>query len=352
MITVHGLLGEPSPDLARAAAAADWVVGGSRHLDRLAVPEQRRITLGALSAAVTRIAALPESDDVVVIASGDPLHYGVVRSLRAAGLRPRVVPGVGSIATAFARVGLPWDDAVVVSVHGRPLAPALAMARSHPKVAVFTSADNGIRELAAGLARRDRTFVLAERLGEPDEQVRVLDAAAAAGVEPLEPNVVLILAAPPDDLEPTTLCADLPGDRELVIGQVTSGPASLLHADRIDATLDSAVFNFFAHAVAIKAQDHACCVAAIETHGKQAAVAADIEGKFIAGAQARLKATTEERNVGVQGGQWPERPLDVVARREEFVDLQTGRSFLTVDKDFVRHTKIALDRMVRSAIIA
>ena len=57
MITVHGLLGEPSPDLARAAAAADWVVGGSRHLDRLAVPEQRRITLGALSAAVTRIAA-------------------------------------------------------------------------------------------------------------------------------------------------------------------------------------------------------------------------------------------------------------------------------------------------------
>lgn len=84
MITVHGLLGEPSPDLARAAAAADWVVGGSRYLDRLAVPEQRRITLGALSAAVTRIAALPESDDVVVIASGDPLHYGVVRSLRAA----------------------------------------------------------------------------------------------------------------------------------------------------------------------------------------------------------------------------------------------------------------------------
>lgn len=237
MITVHGLLGEPSPDLARAAAAADWVVGGSRHLDRLAVPEQRRITLGALSAAVTRIAALPESDDVVVIASGDPLHYGVVRSLRAAGLRPRVVPGVGSIATAFARVGLPWDDAVVVSVHGRPLAPALAMARSHPKVAVFTSADNGIRELAAGLAGRDRTFVLAERLGEPDEQVRVLDAAAAAGVEPVEPNVVLILAAAPDDLEPTTLCADLPVAHEPVIGQVTSGPASLLHADRIDATL-------------------------------------------------------------------------------------------------------------------
>ncbi|MFT4109892.1 precorrin-3B C(17)-methyltransferase [Propionicimonas sp.] len=237
MITVFGLLGDPSEDLLSAAAAADWVVGGSRHLDRLAVPQDRRITLGALSAAVTRIAALPETVKVVVVASGDPLHYGVVRSLRAAGLRPRVVPAVGSIATAFARVGLPWDDAVVVSVHGRPLAPALALARSHPKVAVFTSAEAGIRELAAGLAGRERTFVLAERLGEPDERVRVLDAAAAAAVEPVEPNVVLVLAAAPEALRPDTPCADVLRTQEPVVGQVTSGAASGIHADRIDEVL-------------------------------------------------------------------------------------------------------------------
>ena len=198
MITVHGLLGEPSSELRIQAATAAWVVGGRRHLDALEVEAERRITLGALRPAIERVVTLPPSDDVVVVASGDPLYFGVVRSLRRLGARPTVVSAPSSIASAFAAVGLPWDDAVVVSVHGRPLAVALNLARAYPKVAVFTSAEHGVRELAAGLADLDRWYVLAERLGEADEQVRVLDGAAAAEVEPLEPNVVLVLDRPLD----------------------------------------------------------------------------------------------------------------------------------------------------------
>lgn len=201
MITVHGLLGMPRVELRVAAATADWVVGGRRHLDALDVEPERRIVLGALRPAVERIAAMPDSAQVVVVASGDPLYFGVVRALRAHGLRPEVVTAPSSVATAFAAVGLPWDDAVVVSVHGRPLAPALNLARTLPKVAVFTSAEHGIREISAGLEDLERWFVLAERLGEPDACVRVLDAASAAVTEPVEPNVVLVLAAPPDELD-------------------------------------------------------------------------------------------------------------------------------------------------------
>lgn len=206
MITVHGLLGAPSESLRAAAAAADWVVGGRRHLDALAVPEDRRIVLGALRIAVERIAALPESATVVVVASGDPGFFGVLRSLRAAGLRPSVVPAVSSISASFAAVGLPWDDAAVVSVHGRPLEPALDLARSTGKVAVFTSADHGVRELAAGLADLDRWYVLAECLGEPDEAVRVLTGPQALAAQPREPNVVLIL-----DRHPAAEDAPWPG---------------------------------------------------------------------------------------------------------------------------------------------
>lgn len=201
MITVHGLLGQPSLELRMTAASADWVVGGRRHLDTLGVPEERRITLGALRPAIERIATIPADQLVVVVASGDPLYFGVVRALRDEGLRAEVVTAPSSIAAAFAAVGLPWDDAVVVSAHGRPLATAANLARSMGKVAVFTSAENGIRELAAALADVPRWYVLAERLGEADECVRVLDAATAATTEPREPNVVLVLAAPPEQLD-------------------------------------------------------------------------------------------------------------------------------------------------------
>ena len=201
MITVHGLLGQPSLELRLTAASADWVVGGRRHLDALGVPEERRITLGALRPAIERIAEIPSDQFVVVVASGDPLYFGVVRALRDEGLQAEVVTAPSSIACAFAAVGLPWDDAVVVSAHGRPLATAVNLARSLPKVAVFTSAENGIRELAAQLADVPRWFVLAERLGESDQCVRVLDAARAAITQPREPNVVLVLAAPPEQFD-------------------------------------------------------------------------------------------------------------------------------------------------------
>lgn len=203
MITVYGLLGEPDLELRMAAANADWVVGGRRHLDSLEVDPERRITLGALRPAIAQIAVLPESSDVVVIASGDPGYFGVVRSLRAAGLRPKVIPAPSAIATAFAAVGLPWDDAIVVSAHGRPLETTLNLARAHDKVAVFTSADNGIQQIAAGLTGLDRWYVLAERLGEVDERIRVLDPDQAAKTAPAEPNVVLILAEAPANDDPS-----------------------------------------------------------------------------------------------------------------------------------------------------
>ncbi|MBK8469467.1 MAG: precorrin-6y C5,15-methyltransferase (decarboxylating) subunit CbiE [Actinomycetales bacterium] len=202
MITVHGLLGAPTLELRVAAATADWVVGGRRHLDALSVEQDRRITLGALRPAIARISDIAEDQIVLVVASGDPLYFGAVRALREAGHEPEVVTAPSSIATAFAAVALPWDDAVVVSAHGRPLAVAANLARAHPKVAVFTSADNGIRELAALLADLPRWYVLAERLGEPDQCVRVLDSARALSTEPAEPNVVLVLAEPPESCDP------------------------------------------------------------------------------------------------------------------------------------------------------
>src|SRR6202020_561921 len=71
-------------------------------------------------------------------ASGDPGFFGIVRALRARGVQPGVIPAVSAVALAFARLGLDWDDALVLSAHGRDPGPVAAAALAHPKVAILT----------------------------------------------------------------------------------------------------------------------------------------------------------------------------------------------------------------------
>ncbi|WP_442802474.1 precorrin-6y C5,15-methyltransferase (decarboxylating) subunit CbiE [Streptomyces sp. CMB-StM0423] len=136
---------------------------------------------------------------VVVLASGDPGFFGVVRVL-AERFGPRLLdirPAVPSLAVAFARVGLPWDDAVVVSAHGRDLRTAVNVCRAHPKTAVLTGPGAGPAELGAALAGSGvpRTLVVGTGLGSAREDVVHLSPADAA-TRPWPPesvNVVLCL---------------------------------------------------------------------------------------------------------------------------------------------------------------
>ncbi|NHC12771.1 precorrin-6y C5,15-methyltransferase (decarboxylating) subunit CbiE [Motilibacter deserti] len=193
MITVIGYDGAPlGVEASAALAAATLVAGGRRHLDAVPVPRgARTIVMGALAPALDVIAA--HEGAAVVVASGDPGFFGVVRALREAGLRPRVLPAVSSVAQAFARAGLPWDDALVVSAHGRELAAAVYACRAHPKVAVLTGPGAGPAELGAALDGAARRLVVCERLGTAEERVAECSPAEAARAEWAEPNVALVL---------------------------------------------------------------------------------------------------------------------------------------------------------------
>ncbi|MBL1086389.1 precorrin-6y C5,15-methyltransferase (decarboxylating) subunit CbiE [Streptomyces actinomycinicus] len=183
MITVVGT-GTGAPVPAAVAAGAALVVGGRRHLDAAELPAgAERVVLGPLAPALERIEEYVGKElPVVVLASGDPGFFGIVRVLAerfGAGLLD-VRPGVSSVATAFARIGLPWDDAVVVSAHGRDLRTAVNVCRARPKVAVLTGPGAGPAELGAALPG-DRVLVVARALGDPDrERVERVTAAEAA----------------------------------------------------------------------------------------------------------------------------------------------------------------------------
>jgi precorrin-6B C5,15-methyltransferase / cobalt-precorrin-6B C5,C15-methyltransferase len=150
--------------------------------------------LGELAPALAALAA--HEGDAVVLASGDPGFFGIVRALRERGLDCTVLPAVSSVALVFARAALPWDDAVVVSAHGRDPRPAVNVCRARPKVAVLTGPGCGPAEIGAALDGWDRRLLVAERLGTGDERITECSPAGAAARIWDDPNVVLVLGSP------------------------------------------------------------------------------------------------------------------------------------------------------------
>jgi precorrin-6Y C5,15-methyltransferase (decarboxylating) len=185
VIAVVGMgTGGPAPEV----DGADLVVGAARHLDAVRLPAgARRLVLGPLAPALDTIAGYVAAPGarVVVLASGDPGFFGIVRALgaRFGAAALDVRPSSPSVAVAFARLGLRWDDAVVVSAHGRDPRTAVNVCRAHPKTAVLTGPGAGPAELGADLLRTgvSRTLVVASALGTDAERVeRVSPAQAAA----------------------------------------------------------------------------------------------------------------------------------------------------------------------------
>jgi precorrin-6Y C5,15-methyltransferase (decarboxylating) len=185
--------GELSASAILALSGAEVVVGAARHLDAVPVPERaERVVLGAVEPALERLAGRRG----VVLASGDPGFFGIVRLLRERGHEPVVLPARSSLQQLFARLGRSWDDVAVVSAHGRALGPAVNVCRARPAVAVLTGPGAGPAEIGSALDGWPRTLVVAEDLGGPAERLVTLPAAEAAGRDWHPLTIVLSLRDP------------------------------------------------------------------------------------------------------------------------------------------------------------
>ena len=192
---------------ARAETAlrrADVLVGAARQHDDLASAclHGERVELwGALDEIVELCASRSATGErVCVLAAGDPGFFGIVRVLAARLGRDAldVHPAPSSVSLAFARVGVPWDDALVASCHGRALESTVDRVLHAHKAAVLVSPQSppqalGAALLAAGCGRRD--VWVCSHLGEAGEQVVATDLAGlAAGT--FDPLSVVVVAVP------------------------------------------------------------------------------------------------------------------------------------------------------------
>ncbi|MCA1667336.1 MAG: precorrin-6y C5,15-methyltransferase (decarboxylating) subunit CbiE [Thermomicrobia bacterium] len=214
------------PGLAEIVACADVLVGGERHLAFFPGHPARRIVIRSDMAALAQTlrAEHAAGHKIVVLASGDPLLYGIGSMLRrffpADALR--IHPNVSAVQLAWARIAEPWHDAGIVSAHGRALTPVIDAARRYAGLAILTDGDNtpaviATALLAAGL--RNRPVAVCERLGGVDEQVIRTTIAALPGqtFDPL--NILLLLPADGATIPVITPGGWLPGAPDDAFGQ-------------------------------------------------------------------------------------------------------------------------------------
>ena len=184
---------------AGAVSAAQVLAGGERHLAFFPqFPGERIVFKDGLGRALERVADAANENNVCILASGDPMFFGVGAAVikRLGAEHVEILPHSSSMQWAFARAGLKWDDAVFISLHGRSREGFLTRLRTCAKAGVLTDPQNTPARLAAAMLEHGQIGWQAwvcENLAGPDERVRTFSIPELAGREDIGPLNVLIL---------------------------------------------------------------------------------------------------------------------------------------------------------------
>ena len=159
---------------------------------------------------VEAIEALDATASVVVLASGDPLWFGIGRMLgdRLGTARLRFHPAPTSLQLAFARIGRPWQDARWVSLHGRePEAFSKALQQRPAALAVLTDPNQGgansVRQmLASSGLEASYDLWLCENLGHAQERILQIAPNDALPLDLHRLLIAVLIAKEPEPQDP------------------------------------------------------------------------------------------------------------------------------------------------------
>ena len=181
MLTVVGMgpagLHLMTPAAREAVAVADVLVGGKRHLQQFPDFAGEQFALGANIPELLSWISAHQEKHVVVLASGDPLFYGIgTRMVAHFGIENvRIIPGISAVQYLCAQSGIDMNDMWLTSSHGRSVCFD-ELARQN-KGAMVTDALCGPREIAQQLIARGkghRWMVIGENLAMENEQIHFL----------------------------------------------------------------------------------------------------------------------------------------------------------------------------------
>ena len=210
-------------DVRAAIRRADCLIGARRMLDAVAGPQQLAIDAIAPETIASHIAQHPECGTFCVVMSGDTGFYSGTKKLLPLlkACRVQVLPGLSSMSYLCARLGVNYEDAVPVSLHGRDFDIAREVRRRR-KVFTLVGGDGGMQALCERLTQAGLGHVriaVGERLSYPDEAItrgtaqelrsHTFDKLSAALIENDTPNEIVTPGLPDEaflrNLEPGKL---------------------------------------------------------------------------------------------------------------------------------------------------
>lgn len=323
---------------ANAVAAAQVLAGGERQLAFFPQFHGERIALkDKLGDALDRIAERAHEHNVAVLASGDPLFFGVgallIKKIGAAHVE--IVPAPSSMQLAFARAGLKWDDAAFLSLHGRARQGLLTRLRRLHKVALFTDEESSPHWIASHLMAHGQTAWTAwvcENLGGAGERVRRFTVEELAATSDVAALNVLILQRSDGQWRPPPAISFLHEDdfakRMPKKGLITKREARLLSLAMMRLRPDSVVWDVGAGSGSVAIE------AALQAYeGSVFAVEVDPEGVEICRDNVRAHGVD---NVRVVAGRAPEALAELPDPDAVFVGGSKGSMAEIVDVALAR----------------
>ncbi len=219
-ILIVGITAGGAKSLSEAAVArilsADLLIGGKRHLSYF--PTFKGDTLAITNNIPEIVQKLKSSianrQSSIVLASGDPLFYGIGVTLRRyfSAEQLEILPAPSSMQLAFAALGESWHDAKLLSAHGRPIERVISEIMTGGKCGVLTDNVHTPREIArrllVGGMSAETLCAICENLGSNEQRIIRTTLGTASRFDYAKLNVFVIWNERPVSPIPPSLSDD------------------------------------------------------------------------------------------------------------------------------------------------
>lgn len=232
------------PQYKRWIEESEVLIGGERHLSFF--PDfagEKMVLKGGLSKIADYL--IEETRSVVILASGDPLFYGIGGVL-AKKVPLEIYPYASSLQLAFSRMQESWQDAYITSLHGRSIKGFAQKIDGYKKVAVLTDEHNTPNAIANYLKHYGMTeyeAFVAENLEGTNERCGFysLDDMEKQSFSPL--NVVILRQITKPASYPLGIDDELFSQRKPDKGLITKKEIRILSLQALQLTKQSIVWD-------------------------------------------------------------------------------------------------------------